>query len=208
MFIGHYAVAFFLAAAFPHAALAAFLGVAFPDVLFGVLTLLGVERFELGSSARQDAVRFRFYPYSHSLLLTTIIASFVALPFFYLQGFDAWFVFVVGSASHWLLDLIVHVPDLPLFGFGRDVKLGFGLWRAAPAAFLLELFLYNTAAVAFVSAPAVYFVVAIGTLAHVANARSVFATEETPNTVSERAFSSMAIAGFLVVSLVLWWIVV
>lgn len=207
MFIGHYAVAFLLAAAYPHAALAAFLGVAFPDVLFGILTLLGVERFELGRSARQDAVRFRFYPYSHSLVLTTLIAGFVALPFFYAQGFAPGLVFVAGSASHWLLDLVVHVPDLPLLGFGRDVKLGFGLWRVPPAAFLLELFLYNSAAVAFVPVPAAYWVVAIGTLAHVSTVQSVFATEDTPNTVSERAFSSMALAGFLVMSLVLFFLV-
>ncbi len=33
--------------------------------------------------------------------------------------------------SHWLLDLIVHLPDLPLF-FAGSPKVGFGLWSTGP----------------------------------------------------------------------------
>lgn len=45
---------------------------------------------------------------------------------------------IVGAAvsSHWLLDLLVHRPDLPLYD---DVlKAGFGLWNYPIVAFLLE----------------------------------------------------------------------
>jgi len=30
--------------------------------------------------------------------------------------------------SHWFLDVIVHIPDLPLTPFG-DFKVGMGLWN-------------------------------------------------------------------------------
>jgi hypothetical protein len=38
-------------------------------------------------------------------------------------------IFVAASPSHWLLDTIVHLPDLPILGFNKDKKVGFGLWR-------------------------------------------------------------------------------
>jgi hypothetical protein len=51
---------------------------------------------------------------------------------------------VVGAAvfSHWVLDLIVHVPDLPLFD--NRFKVGFGLWNQPIIALLLEAALLNT----------------------------------------------------------------
>ena len=41
-------------------------------------------------------------------------------------------------ASHWLLDLVVHVPDLPLVG-NDSPKLGLGLWRHFELSVALEL---------------------------------------------------------------------
>ena len=58
--------------------------------------------------------------------------------------------------SHWVLDLVVHRPDLPLLpGNAGDLpRLGFGLWRVKVASLLVELalvvggsFLYWRAAV-------------------------------------------------------------
>ena len=39
--------------------------------------------------------------------------------------------------SHWLLDLLVHRPDLTLWG--SPPKLGLGLWNAPLLAYMLEL---------------------------------------------------------------------
>jgi hypothetical protein len=50
--------------------------------------------------------------------------------------------------SHFALDLIVHVPDLPMLG-QESAKLGFGLWRAMPVALGLELGFAAVALVAF-----------------------------------------------------------
>ena len=46
--------------------------------------------------------------------------------------------------SHWVLDLIVHAPDLPLWGDGR--KVGLGLWNHVVASTALELALLVGAA--------------------------------------------------------------
>jgi hypothetical protein len=39
--------------------------------------------------------------------------------------------------SHWLLDLLVHRPDLPLVG--DSMRLGLGLWNVPPLALALEM---------------------------------------------------------------------
>ncbi len=41
------------------------------------------------------------------------------------------------SSRGWVLDLVVHTPDLPLSG-DASTKLGLGLWNNAPLTFLLE----------------------------------------------------------------------
>lgn len=46
---------------------------------------------------------------------------------------------VLGAAvvSHWVLDLVVHRPDLPLYPGGRS-RLGLGLWNSVPATLVVE----------------------------------------------------------------------
>jgi hypothetical protein len=39
--------------------------------------------------------------------------------------------------SHWLLDLIVHRPDLPIYD--DTLKVGFGLWNYRAIEFILEI---------------------------------------------------------------------
>src|SRR3546814_1211023 len=67
-------------------------------------------------------------PYTHSLLCAALCAArFAALVGFVTRRRAA----AVGAGlvvlSHWLLDLIVHIPDLTLFG--APPKLGLGLWN-------------------------------------------------------------------------------
>jgi hypothetical protein len=39
--------------------------------------------------------------------------------------------------SHWVLDLMVHVPELPLGG-ETAAKVGLGLWNVMPPSLMLE----------------------------------------------------------------------
>src|SRR6267143_518943 len=49
-----------------------------------------------------------------------------------------WVLFVaVAVFSHWVLDLLVHRPDLPLYD--DAAKVGLGLWNYPAPAFLLEV---------------------------------------------------------------------
>jgi hypothetical protein len=46
---------------------------------------------------------------------------------------------IVGAAvlSHWVLDRVVHRPDLPLYD--NSLKAGLGLWNYPAFAFVLEI---------------------------------------------------------------------
>ena len=52
-------------------------------------------------------------------------------------------VIALVSASHWVLDLVVHRPDMPVLpaNFGHLPYLGFGLWNHPQAAACVELVL-------------------------------------------------------------------
>src|SRR5215831_2125945 len=92
--------------------------------------------------AQHHTLRFTF-PYSHGLLASGLWAALV--------GGLTWLVtpqggsprrraaFVIGAAvcSHWLLDALVHIPELPLTG-AHSPHVGLALWDHMPLALTLE----------------------------------------------------------------------
>ena len=140
MFIGHYAPAF-VAAAHPRAPRLGTLFVAaqLVDIGFFSLVLLDTEHLRLrpGISAMSP---FDFYdmPYTHSLLGGLLWAALFGGLLWALSR-DRTTALIGGAVvlSHWFVDLIVHVPDLTLFG--APPKLGFGLWNHPAVAMPLEL---------------------------------------------------------------------
>lgn len=105
--------------------------VQFVDIFCMIFVLLGLERMDIvhGFTAVNDLDMFM--PYTHSLIMTPLWAAFgAALYKLYDRSADrkAMGVIAIAVSLHWLLDLIVHVPDLPLF-FSEDIKFGFGLWH-------------------------------------------------------------------------------
>ena len=60
-------------------------------------------------------------------------------------------VIALVSASHWVLDLVVHRPDMPVLpgNFGNLPRLGFGLWSHPPAAACVEFVLVVAGAIMY-----------------------------------------------------------
>jgi len=84
-------------------------------------------------------------------------------------------IFVIASISHWILDVIVHIKDLPVFGFSsKDIKFGFGLWRRGPLAFVAEYLFYIIIAIITVSMPYLLFILFLGTVFHFININALF----------------------------------
>lgn len=144
MFLGHYGVAFAAKRAAPKVSLGTLvLSAQFADLLWPILLLVGVEhvRIEPGLAA-VSPLHFTDYPITHSLVGALGWSLLFALAYFFARRHPrgAW---IVGAAvfSHWVLDLIVHRPDLPLAP-GTLTRVGLGLWHSLPGTLIVEFGLY------------------------------------------------------------------
>jgi hypothetical protein len=149
MFIGHYAASFAAKRAAPRLSLALlFLAAQALDLLFGVFVLAGVEKLRIVPGFTEvNAYDLYHMPYSHSLVASlgwsvTIALSFVAVVS-YGGGDQAGrtrAAVLVGAAvfSHFVLDVPMHTPDLPLLG-AASPKIGLGLWNHRTLAVAFEL---------------------------------------------------------------------
>jgi hypothetical protein len=151
MLIGHYAPALVLQRIRPSIPLwALFVAVQAADVLWGGFILTGVEHARIVPGfTESNPLDLYDMPYSHGLLAT--VAWSVGFAF-------AWralrpsrrhrgeaLIIGLAVASHFALDLVVHVPDLPLIG-ALGTKWGLGLWRHRELALTVECVLFVTAA--------------------------------------------------------------
>lgn len=146
MFIGHFAPAL-IAAARPRAAGLGTLFVAaqLVDIGFAILLIPGIEAMRIvpGITA-MNPMDLHHMPYTHSLLGALIwTAVFGAVVWFATKRKEAAIGAALVVASHWFIDLIVHIPDLTLYGM--PPKLGFGLWNHPLAAMPLEILLIGGA---------------------------------------------------------------
>lgn len=145
MFIGHYALAFAAKKADPAVSLGTlFIAVQLADLVWPVLVLAGVERFEIRPGITAvTPLDFTHYPYSHSLL--ALAAWGAALGVAYLlvrKGRVASALLLAGLVlSHWALDFISHRPDMPLT-LGDSPKVGLGLWNSVAATVAVEGILF------------------------------------------------------------------
>lgn len=130
MFVGHFAPAL-VAAARPRAAGLGtlFIAAQIVDIGFAALLIPGIEAMRIvpGITAMNPMDLYHM-PYTHSLLGTLLWAAlFGALVGFATRRRAAALGAGLVVLSHWPLDLIVHIPDLTLFG--APPKLGLGLWN-------------------------------------------------------------------------------
>jgi hypothetical protein len=141
MFLGHFGVGFGAKAAAPRSSLGTlFLAAQFVDLLWPTLLVLGLERVEISPGVtRVTPLAFTYYPISHSLLAVLLWGLGFGAVYYLVRRYPrgAW---VCGLAviSHWLLDLVVHRPDLPLAP-GVSLLVGLGLWNSLPATLVVEL---------------------------------------------------------------------
>jgi len=142
MFVGHYGVSFAakrIDAAIPLWVL--FLAVQWLDILWAPFVLLGVEKVRIvpGFTA-SNPFDLYYMPYTHSLLAALLWSGAALLAYRLLaRSSDARRAsLIVGLAvfSHWVLDFVVHSPDLPLYD--NTAKVGLGLWNLPVIAFGLE----------------------------------------------------------------------
>lgn len=147
VFVGHLAVALAAKKVEPRVPLATLVAASFGlDLLWPPLLFLGIERVrvEPGHTAFSP-LAFESYPWSHSLVMTAVWAA-VAGGFVYATLKHARAAWVTAGVllSHWILDVLTHRPDLPLWPRGPTV--GLWLWNSVPRTMIVEgaLFLAAT----------------------------------------------------------------
>jgi hypothetical protein len=199
MFVGHFAVAFLLWRLFPQVPLPVFLiAVSFPDLLWSVLVPAGVEKVKINpDSPLQKFVVFEKFPYSHSLVLGSVLSLPVGLLIAAILNNPLVVpVFVAGSASHWLLDTVVHLKDLPVLGFDGDRKVGAGLWKRGPLAFVVEYVFYTIVTLFALSGFSLVYALTLGIVFHAINLPSFFGSNRKNSVKSSNAYAALALIGF------------
>jgi len=141
MFVGHYAASLALKKFEKRTSLGVlFLAVQFVDILFFPFVLLGIERMNIVENFTQSThFELEYLPYTHSLLAFVLwsVAAYAVFRWVLVKNHAVAMVVALAVFSHWLFDLLVHTPDLPLWS-DTTAKLGFGLWNNAIATYALE----------------------------------------------------------------------
>jgi hypothetical protein len=132
MFVGHYGPSFAIKAIRPAIPLwLVFIAVQLVDFAWAVLVLLGIEKVRIvpGITA-SNPLDLYYMPYTQSLVaavLWAVAAIVLCKPLCGVRNWSAaaW----IGAAvfSHWVLDWLVHRPDLPLYD--DAMKVGLGIWN-------------------------------------------------------------------------------
>ncbi|MBN8848869.1 MULTISPECIES: hypothetical protein [unclassified Sphingomonas] len=152
MFIGHYAPAL-VAATSPRAQRLGplFIAAQLVDIAFFAFVLLGVEHMRaVPGFTAMNAMDLYDMRFTHSLIGALGFAAAWAAGTRLLGG--GWPAAAIGAAvvaSHWLLDLIVHAPDLTLLGSGA--RYGLALWNHPAIEMPLELALTGGALLFYAS---------------------------------------------------------
>jgi membrane-bound metal-dependent hydrolase YbcI (DUF457 family) len=153
MFVGHFAVAFGAKRVAPRVPLGLLVGAAIAlDLLWPMLLLAGVEtvRIDPGNTAFTP-LAFDHYPWSHSLPMAVVwgaLVAVIAAP--RLRSTAAAALVAVVVVSHWVLDVVAHRPDMPVWLDGP--KVGLGLWNSIPGTLIIEGLMFAGALLAYSAA--------------------------------------------------------
>ena len=143
MFVGHYSVAFAVKTERNGIPLwVLFVAVQLLGFLWAPFVLLGIEKVRIVPGITATSPLDLYYmPYTHSLIGALIWSATAFLVYklvrrAYVSNTTA---MLVGIAvfSHWILDLIVHRPDLAIYD--NTMKVGFGLWNYRGIEFVVEI---------------------------------------------------------------------
>ena len=130
MFVGHYAAAMAAKAIEPKAPMWTLAAASqLVDIGWSAFIITGVEHASVDPSLPGSTLVLDYMPWTHSLPAALAWSAGAALLVMVLLHLPIWASVAVGLTvfSHWLLDLLVHRPDLALWPGGERV--GLALWN-------------------------------------------------------------------------------
>ena len=151
MFIGHFALGLGVKSADKTLSLGLlFVAVQLPDLIYGFTLLTGVEKINIVAGANPlTSAEYTFFPYSHSLVAVLLWAGLFAITFLTASPKSSQprsktaLIMATAVLSHFILDVIVHNPDVDVLGNGV-YKVGLGLWNLPVASYIVEAGLLGT----------------------------------------------------------------
>jgi hypothetical protein len=124
-----------------------FFATLFHDFLLGILVLLGLEQIHIPADFAQTHYLTFTFPYSHGLAASILwsllgygITHALLSSWSPSERKQAGLAIGLAVFSHFVLDWIVHIPEIPLLG-DSSPKVGLGLWNNLPLALTLEVVL-------------------------------------------------------------------
>jgi len=149
MFIGHYGIAFGLKKFDQTISLGLlFLAVQFVDILWTIFVFFGIERVEIVPGiTKANPLNFVYYPFTHSLIATLFWGAIAYLVFRFLikrklsANNKTAIIIAAAVLSHFVLDLLAHRPDLPVFT-NDSFKMGLGLWNYVLISYFIETLIF------------------------------------------------------------------
>jgi hypothetical protein len=113
------------------------------DIVFAPLFVAGMETITIVGPPGGYGAGTIHADYTHSLVGAIVLSLVFGVAFGWRWGSRTAIVLGLVSFSHWVLDLVVHRADMPLFP-GHDLnqlRFGMGLWRYPWIAASMELLL-------------------------------------------------------------------
>jgi hypothetical protein len=175
------------------------------------LVLADVEKVRITEGfTESNDLDLYYMPFTHglvgSLLMSVVFAVIVAAAFPAARTAIGMLVVTLASFSHWVLDLLVHTPDLPLYD-DDSTKVGLGLWEHAAVELPLELavlalgaWLYTRSVTLTARGPALIWGF-VGLMA-VLQLYSQFG----PAVTSPKEFAAIALAVFVLLAALAGWV--
>jgi membrane-bound metal-dependent hydrolase YbcI (DUF457 family) len=208
MFVGHYGVSFAAQSLDRRIPLwVLFIAVQLLDIFWAPFVLLGIEKVRIvpGITA-SNPLDLYYMPYTHSLVAALLwsLMAFAAYRLWRGSGAGARAALLIALAvfSHWILDFVVHRPDLPIYD--DAAKVGLGLWNRPVLAFVLEagLLLVSMALYLRVQPRGRGSLIAFGVVMLGIQAAVFFG----PPPPSDRAAAVMALASYAIFAgVIAWW---
>src|SRR5438270_12774917 len=141
MFVGHYSVAFAVKSEQNKIPLwVLFVAVQLLDFIWAPFVLLGVEKMRIAPGiTAANPLDLYYMSYTHSLIGALVWSALAFLVYKVASRTKVGAALIVALAvfSHWILDLIVHRPDLAIYD--DTLKVGCGLWNYRGLEFGLEV---------------------------------------------------------------------
>lgn len=130
MYAGHFAAGLAIKSRVPEAPTWGLLvGVGLMDILFGPFVMLGIESVSL-TPGESPGFSLDYIDWSHSLATSILWAVLFGI-LFLRRGEVVAVAMAVAVFSHFVLDIVMHPPDLALWP-NAELHLGLGLWTRLP----------------------------------------------------------------------------